>query len=85
MPSSTARSTASPLGTSTLSTSQLALLDGRTLYQDFFGFVAWDLLPTTGDDGARSVMLARPELVEPVACEGFPDDIDTVEDLRRWS
>ncbi len=31
--------------TSTLSTSQLALLDGRSLYLDFFGFVAWDFLP----------------------------------------
>jgi outer membrane receptor protein involved in Fe transport len=31
--------------TSTLSTSQLALIDGRSLYLDFFGFVAWDLLP----------------------------------------
>lgn len=31
--------------TSTLETSQLALLDGRTIYQDFFGFVAWDFLP----------------------------------------
>ena len=31
--------------TSTLATSQLALVDGRSLYLDFFGFVAWDLLP----------------------------------------
>jgi outer membrane receptor protein involved in Fe transport len=31
--------------TSTLATSQLALLDGRSLYLDFFGFIAWDLLP----------------------------------------
>jgi outer membrane receptor protein involved in Fe transport len=31
--------------TSTLATSTLALLDGRSLYLDFFGFVAWDLLP----------------------------------------
>lgn len=31
--------------TSTLSTSQLALLDGRSLYLDFFGFVAWDMVP----------------------------------------
>ena len=31
--------------TSTLSTSQLAVLDGRSLYLDFFGFVAWDLVP----------------------------------------
>jgi iron complex outermembrane receptor protein len=30
---------------STLATSQLALLDGRSIYQDFFGFVAWDFLP----------------------------------------
>jgi len=29
----------------TLATSTLALLDGRSLYLDFFGFVAWDLLP----------------------------------------
>lgn len=31
--------------TSTLSTNQLALLDGRSLYLDFFGFIAWDLVP----------------------------------------
>jgi outer membrane receptor protein involved in Fe transport len=31
--------------TGTLSTGQLALLDGRSLYQDFFGFVMWDFLP----------------------------------------
>jgi outer membrane receptor protein involved in Fe transport len=31
--------------TGTLATSQLALLDGRTIYQDFFGFVMWDMLP----------------------------------------
>ncbi len=31
--------------TSTLDASQLVLIDGRSVYQDFFGFVAWDLLP----------------------------------------
>ncbi len=31
--------------TSTLSTSQLALMDGRSIYLDFFGFVAYDMLP----------------------------------------
>ena len=31
--------------TSTIDTSQLALLDGRSLYLDFFGFIAWDLVP----------------------------------------
>jgi outer membrane receptor protein involved in Fe transport len=33
--------------TSTLSNSQLVLLDGRTVYLDFFGIVLWDLLPTS--------------------------------------
>ncbi|MDA1186168.1 MAG: TonB-dependent receptor, partial [Acidobacteria bacterium] len=32
--------------TSTLATSQLALVDGRSVYLDFFGMVMWDLVPT---------------------------------------
>src|SRR5678816_445695 len=32
--------------TSTLATSQLALVDGRSIYLDFFGMVMWDLVPT---------------------------------------
>jgi iron complex outermembrane receptor protein len=31
--------------TGTLADSTLVLLDGRSIYQDFFGFVMWDLLP----------------------------------------
>lgn len=31
---------------SSLSNSQLTLLDGRTIYQDFYGIVLWDLVPT---------------------------------------
>src|SRR6188768_3987890 len=31
--------------TGTLADSMLVLLDGRSIYQDFFGFVAWDFLP----------------------------------------
>ncbi len=31
--------------TGTLDASQLVMIDGRSVYQDFFGFVAWDLLP----------------------------------------
>ena len=33
--------------TSTLATSQLALVDGRSVYLDFFGMVMWDLVPTS--------------------------------------
>ncbi len=36
--------------TSTLATSQLALLDGRSLYLDFFGLVLWDFVPTSPAD-----------------------------------
>jgi outer membrane receptor protein involved in Fe transport len=36
--------------TSTLSTSQLALVDGRSVYLDFFGMVMWDLLPSNPND-----------------------------------
>ncbi|MGH9347309.1 MAG: TonB-dependent receptor plug domain-containing protein [Vicinamibacterales bacterium] len=36
--------------TSTLSTSQLALVDGRSVYLDFFGMVMWDLIPSNPTD-----------------------------------
>src|SRR5436190_20151838 len=31
--------------TSTLATSQLALVDGRSIYLDFYGMVMWDFVP----------------------------------------
>src|SRR3989454_3420566 len=37
-------------GTSTLVNSQLALLDGRSIYLDFFGLVLWDFVPTNQSD-----------------------------------
>jgi outer membrane receptor protein involved in Fe transport len=37
-------------GTSTLANSQLALLDGRSIYLDFFGLVLWDWVPATASD-----------------------------------
>ena len=36
--------------TGTLATSQLALVDGRSIYLDFYGMVMWDLVPSNFDE-----------------------------------
>ena len=44
----------------TLSNSQLALLDGRSIYLDFFGLVLWDFVPTNPRRSSRSRWCAAP-------------------------
>lgn len=45
----------------------------------------WPSLPVAGDEGARALFRGLPQLVGEVACEGESADVDTVEDLGRWS
>lgn len=46
--------------TGSLSTDQLVLLDGRSVYLDFFGFVMWDLLPLNFDEIAQVEVVRGP-------------------------
>jgi molybdenum cofactor cytidylyltransferase len=45
----------------------------------------WPELPTDGDEGARGLLRRLRERVCAVACVGSAADIDTPEDLARWT
>jgi outer membrane receptor protein involved in Fe transport len=45
--------------TSTLSNSQLVLVDGRSVYLDFFGLVLWDLVPSPNSNQVKQVEVVR--------------------------
>lgn len=63
----------------------VATYDGKRRNPVYLNRSVWSMVPTVGDEGARSVIAAHPELVTEVACWGSAADIDTPEDLLRWS
>jgi outer membrane receptor protein involved in Fe transport len=45
--------------TTTLNNSQLVLVDGRSVYLDFFGLVLWDFVPSASSGGIKQIEVVR--------------------------
>ena len=45
----------------------------------------WKEIPTSGDQGAKNILMSTTLPIVEVSCEGWPDDIDTIEDLDKWN
>jgi len=62
-----------------------AVMDGQRSPPMRIDKELWPLLPTEGDEGARTLIRSRPDLLREIACPGHGLDIDTLEDLPSWS
>lgn len=64
----------------------VATYGGRAGHPVRLGAEVWPLLPALGEEVGRVVRRSRPELVREIPCpRGDASDIDTLEDLHRWS